>query len=235
MFPANVVYRQSFDDGSLVPDIGRVERPQDPKTCEFAEGGVFGKCLAAGSVRFDRDADGEPFMNTISSGTVICWVRYVMDPPQGERTGFEFLLADVDAPAGQRGRLMMLKLRDCGLAGLYEYFEGSKRQAKSVITTISYARSWQNPWPKGEWRMFAMTWGGGWLSISQNGADFQTCVLDRRLLPLKYGCELRAPGIRGKDRFYQLDEFTILNRALTKDELHRLYEETMKCRNMQRF
>ena len=43
MFPNHVVYRQGFDDATLLPDVGRVAKVQDAASCEFAEGGVFGR------------------------------------------------------------------------------------------------------------------------------------------------------------------------------------------------
>ena len=225
MFPLHVVYRQGFDDATLVPDVGRVAKVQTASSCEFAEGGVFGRCLSAGRVKYSRDADGRPFMDTQNAGTAVCWVRYVQDPPEGRKTGFTFLIGDTEAPPGQRGRLLALKLHDNGIVFLFECFVGKKRITASAMTGISYEE-----WKKGEWRMFAFSWGGGKIGISQNGADFNEVPCERRLPPLADGIEIRAPELRGSDRFYQLDEFAVLDRKLTNAEVLDLYRETMKCR-----
>ena len=227
MFPGEIVYHQGFNDGTLIPEIGSVKKVQDPKSCEFGEGGVFGGCLVAGSLRFGQDSGGEWFLNTLAPWTLIVWVRYVEDPPQGEKTGFDFFFADVDAPPGDRGRFMMLKLHDCAIAGIYEYFEGKKRFAKSTTTAVAYERSWSNPWRKGEWRMFALSYGAGKLSISQNGTDLHTVALDKRVYGPK-GVEIRAPSIKGTSRFYELDEVTVLNRELSENELIAIYKESIK-------
>ena len=50
--------------------------------------------------------------------------------------------------------------------------------------------------------MFAFSWGGGKIGISQNGADFSEVPCERRLLPLADGIEIRAPEVRGKSRLY---------------------------------
>lgn len=225
LFPADVVYRQGFDDGTLIPDVGRVAKTPDPKRCEFAEGGVFGRCLSAGSVHFGRDADGLPLMDTQVPGTAVFWVRYVEDPPEGRKTGFIWFIADMVAPEGQRGRLMALKLHDNGIIFLFEYYIGKKRFTASAQTGISYEE-----WQKGEWRMFAVSWDGDKLGLSQNGMDFNEVPYNLRLLPLQDGIELRAPGLREKGRFYQLDEFAVLDRKLSNAEIRKLYVETMKCR-----
>ena len=225
MFPLHVVYRQGFDDATLMPDVGRVAKVQDAASCEFAEGGVFGRCLSAGRVRLGRDADGRSFMDTQTAGTAVCWVRYVQDPPEGRRTGFTFLIGDMVAPPGQRGRLLALKLHDNGIVFLFENFVGKKRITASAMTAISF-----EDWKKNEWRMFAFSWGGGKIGISQNGADFSEVPCERRLLPLADGIEIRAPEVKERSRLYQIDEFAVLDRKLTNNEVLELYRETMKCR-----
>ena len=225
LFPRHVAYRQGFDDGTLIPDIGRVAKLSDPTRCEFAPGGVFGRCLSAGRVTFDRDEDGVPFMDTLTAGTIVCWIRYVQDPPEGRQTGFIFFMGDMVAPAGERGKLMALKLHDNGMLFLFEYYVGKKRITASAISGISFEE-----WRKNEWRMFAFSWGGNTIGISQNGGDFEEVACERKLLPMADGIEICAPELKEKGRFYQLDEFAILDRRLTNGEVLALYTETMKCR-----
>ena len=227
MFPSELTYMQSFDDGTLVPEVGVVGKVQDPSTCEFADGGVFGKCLAAGDVAYpNASADGEPLMDTRAAGTLICWVRYVGEPAKGEWTGFQFFLAGLNGPGEPKKTLYFMKLNDRAMSFLYERYNAEgKRFPKSASSGVLFA-----DWPKGRWRMLAATWGGGELGISQNGSPFVKMAYDEPMGEHKGDVRIRAPFLREKSRFYQVDEVSVLNRKLTDKEIRALYVETAKAR-----
>ena len=226
MFPEELTYMQSFDDGTLVPEVGVVKKVQDPSTCKFADGGVFGKCLAAGDVAYPNAAGGEPLMDTRAPGTLICWVRYLEEPKKGEWTGFQFFLAGLNGPGEPKKTLYFMKLNDRAMSFLYERYNAEgKRFPKSASSGVLFA-----DWPKGRWRMLAATWGGGELGISQNGSPFVKMAYDEPLGEHKGDVRIRAPFLREKGRFYQVDEVAVLNRKLTDGEIRALYDRIADVR-----
>lgn len=227
LFPAEITYLQHFDDGTGFPDVGTVDRTrQKASQLEFAEGGVFGNCLAAGEVSGDFDASGRPFIDLAGSGTVICWVRYMEDVPEGKNPGITYFSCALDPDPKTWRRLLMMKQSGIGWMNFFYEYVTDKRYVVCANTDLSFKH-----WKKGEWKMTVATWTQDKIGFSQDGAPLVETAYEEKLAPMKGRFAIVAPAVGGKGRFYQVDEFAILNRKLSNEEIRTLYDETVRERN----
>ena len=212
LFPGDLVFLQTFDDGSLLPQVGAPAKSWREPPAEFAADGVIGQCLAAGGARFSEDAFGAPILDTTGSGTVVCWVRYVDEVAPGAEPPIFFFTAQL-AQTPKPGRLLCFKQRrDPDMVAMYECHT-DRRIAAGARIKSSY-----RDWPRGEWRMVAMSWTPERIGISVGGSPFTEVPYDRALGRAS-SFSFAAPPPSDKKRFYQIDECAILSRKLTDAEI----------------
>lgn len=219
MFPQNLTFLATFDDGTANPDVGVIS-PKAVPPCETADGGVIGKCLASRRCSYALDIDGKPFMDTLASGTVICWVRYVEDPPEGKRPGIFFFDAAMKNDArGKQRRLMMMQQADVSrMNALYQCMT-DKMQSATATTRNDYRE-----WKKGVWKMCVMTWTQDKIGFSHDGAPLYEVALGESFTELSsFTICAPDPAYNGKSRFFQVDECAILNRKLTDSEIKEVH------------
>jgi len=230
MFPDNLIFLLTFDDGTCQPEVGAVAAPAKPPkkpTCETAEGGVFGRALSAadgGRVEFTKDMDGQPLLDLSASGTVVCWIRYMNPVPKGKNPGITFFSIGLGkTPTRSYGRLLMMKQADISWMNAFYEYVTDKRRTVAANTGCSYAT-----WKPGVWKMCVMTWTQDKIGFSQDGAPVYEQAYSEKFGPF-WRFTLSAPDLRKDSRGFQLDEFAILDRKLTDAEIKALYDETLKA------
>ena len=212
LFPGDLVFLQTFDDGSLLPQVGVPATSWREPPAEFADGGVIGRCLAAGGARFSEDAFGAPILDTTGSGTMVCWVRYVGEVSSDAEPPIFFFTAHL-AQTPKPGRLLCFKQAgNPDMVALYESYTDRRITAGARIES-SYLK-----WPRGEWRMVAMSWTPEKIGISVGGSPFAEVPYGRALGKAS-SFSFAAPAVSDKKRFYQIDECAILSRKLTDAEI----------------
>lgn len=225
LFPGDLVFLQTFDDGSLLPQVGAPAKSWREPPAEFAADGVIGQCLAAGGARFSEDAFGAPILDTTGSGTMVCWVRYVEEVAPGAVPPIFFFSAHL-AQSPKPGKLLCFKQgNDPDMVAMHESYTADRRVAAGARAESSYGK-----WPRGEWRMVAMSWTPEKIGISLNGSSFAEVPHDRAI-GRATGFAFVAPPVKGAGRFYQIDECAILSRKLTDAEIaavHAAFVESKK-------
>ena len=213
LFPRELVFLQTFDDDSMLPQVGAPAASWREPAAVFADGGVIGRCLSAGGAWFADDAFGEPMLDTTGSGTMVCWVRYVEEVAPGAVPPIFFFSAHL-AQSPKPGKLLCFKQgNDPDMVAMHESYTADRRVAAGARAESSYGK-----WPRGEWRMVAMSWTPEKIGISLNGSSFAEVPHDRAIGSAT-GFAFVAPPVKGAGRFYQIDECAILSRKLTDAEI----------------
>ena len=220
MFPDDILVLLTFDDGTVQPEVGVLPSSGRPPAFETADGGVSGRCLSAARVAFPPvDAYGKPLIDFEASGTVICWVRYVDSVPKGKNPAITFFSAGF-RPEGRCSfkRLIMMKQGGASCMDAFYEYVTDKRHAASAVVPCDYAS-----WPRGEWWMCAMTWTREKIGFSKNGEPVVEKAYGEKFgVPSHFA--VSAPSVSESGRFYQVDEFAVLNRKLTDAEIRAVYE-----------
>lgn len=217
LFPGDLVFLQTFDDDSLLPQVGAPAASWRETPAEFADGGVLGRCLSAGGSWFAADAFGAPILDTTGSGTMVCWVRYVEDVAPGASPPIFFFSAHL-AQSPKPGKLLCFKQgNDPDMVAMHESYNANRRIAAGARIESPYGK-----WRRGTWRMVAMSWTPETIGISLNGSPF-TEVPHDRVIGRASGFAFAAPPVKGPGRFYQVDECALLSRRLTDAEIAAVY------------
>lgn len=225
LFPRAVTFMQTFDDDSLLPDVGMPPANWREPAAEFVDGGVRGRCLAAGGTWLANDRFGEPLVDTTVPGTAICWVRYMEEQPAGQlakdEPGFTFFCTHQDQKP-KAGRILAMKSHRHGdMFVMYEYYTDRRKTASA--RQDSTFRNWK----PGVWRMVVFCWTQNQIGMSIDGLPFDMQSYDKRLGSVA-GFGFEAPAVNGKSRFFQIDECAILNRKISNKGVKRLYDEYQK-------
>ena len=196
LFPRELVFLQTFDDDSMLPQVGVPAASWREPAAEFADGGVLGRCLSAGSSWFTADAFGAPMLDTTGSGTMVCWVRYVDAVAPGAVPPIFFFSAHL-AQSPKPGKLLCFKQgNDPDMVAMHESYTADRRVAAGARAESSYGK-----WLRGEWRMVAMSLierflGTKLVKHSLELAHVQPALLGPLivLLELRCGNELQGHG-----------------------------------------
>lgn len=218
MFPQDLTFLATFDDGTAQPDVGTIAA-KAVSPCETAEDGVIGRCLAYNHCRYSVDVDGQPLLDTLSSGTMICWIRYVEDPPAGKYPGFSvFDISMKNSETGKGRRLLVQQQADVNrLNALYEC------RTDKLNAYFASSRNHYRDWPKGQWKMCVLTWTRDKIGISHDGAPLYEVAIGNDLSELSHFTICAPAKGYNKTRFYQIDECAVLKRKLTDDEIKAVY------------
>lgn len=225
MFGDSVTLFVPFDDGTCAPAAGELT-PLAAQTGGVIEpGGIFGKRLAAGSVRFALDRAGRETLDTTVPGTVLCWVRAEYVPP---KTGLEPAMIFFTAQSKDAKRKLYGMKR-----GGTKWGWGPVETFYEVFTTrggrtVCYA-SRDLPmtrWTPGRWYLTAMTWTPEMIGFSLDGGPFTFASYRNALGSFDGSFGWLAPSVAqgvGK-RLYSIDDCAVLNRAIKDDEIRCYYE-----------
>ena len=238
MFPRELTFLSTFDDGTLEPSLGKTTKGKAFKDFALDDDGVFGKALVSGYFSYAQDKI-RPLVDTSKPGTLICWVRLNVELKpnrQGLITyepGFTFI--DLLGPDGS----LLVKKSDTHSwgKGAMQVFACTKDKfGKSRMCNASAACTCTD-WKVGEWRMVAAAWTAEKLYISVNGRPFSSSPLAAPLKPHLGPFYLQVKMWRHKDAAadakaggYAVDEVAALNRKLSDEEVAALYAATLKSR-----
>ena len=223
MYSDEITFSASFTD-TLEADMangkGEPRRIMMKDTPVTYKPGMFGKALASNSIMYD--AAGNVDMR--SPGTAVCWASPTWDStPQKKEPGFT-IFSIMGSSKDQVYDLICGKMSNQpwnkGHLNAYVQYNYGK---KGVTSCIIWDRGMVSQWPAGEWHLFVVTWGNGTISYSVDGKKSSVSELKE---------VLAAPTdwftVRANTKFI-VDEFTILNKRLTDEEIAKLYEAGLKA------
>ncbi|OQA83597.1 MAG: hypothetical protein BWY31_02826 [Lentisphaerae bacterium ADurb.Bin242] len=229
LFPSDIRFHLSFNDGTCSAEMaGGKAEPTRLLGTPVYDKGLFGKCLAAGQAVFDAKDN----LDLSMPGTVILWVAPANwpseKPADGKEPGFGAFYAHgsgkgygYDFIVGKMGG------QPWGAGHMNTYVQYQPSAIKHV-NCVMYDRGRVSGWKNGEWRMLASTWKPGTFTNSVNGS--KSAVSTLKVL-MSSPTQLFRIGTSGKEGTWRIrvDELVILNRALTDEELKKLYDETLKA------
>ncbi len=221
LYPSDIRFYASFNDSTMEPDLASGDAVptlvQGPP--EFTEG-VSGKGLALGRAFFRAPRNFE----LKTPGSVIFWVSPVNWPDKAAKepgftafSGWTVKRAEV-LTAGKSVN------QPWGKSGLNAYMQFPKNHVNCSLMFKGNAKDWKN----GRWHMLVLTWRPAGFSYSVDGGKSQFSYLKT---PVGTDSEGFYFGISGKKEpcTVAMDEFVILGRALSDDEIAKLYEESRKA------
>ena len=219
MYGDDLMFLLSFDDGTSQPDVGMSESPRH-LTCETGEGGVIGRCMTAGSLRF-RNGLGSPVVDLTRPGSLIVWVKMCRMPdPATKEPGQPFIAWDM----GVNKRLILQKSPDVnwGFGNVRLHYRGGGQGAR-YVRYVDFPLSVTTCTP-GVWRMLVVVWTADKFGLSLDGEPvretvcgfpFSDCALD------VFGPAL---NLSPAQRIFAVDEVAVLSRRLSDAEIKSIHD-----------
>ncbi len=228
MFGDDIIFSLNFDTGTLNADMssGAPEPKQIVTPAEFTDNGLFGKALLSGCIKYF----GEKNLDLAKPGTFITWVRPDdwpaakpadnMEPGfscfdglgRNPEYGFELIVGKMGGQPWGHGHF-----------NTYVQYSGKIPH----VNCLNYDRARAAEWEKKEWRMLAVTWGNGNFTTSINGMPSKSASLKKQMTGKTIEFYL---GVNKKKERVMQDEVVILKRALSDEEIKKLYDEVLKAK-----
>jgi len=220
----NVTFHMTFDQGDCTADMaGGNADPSSQKSkipVTFADKGVFGKAMKSGECRYQAAGN----LDLSKPGTVIFWVSPTWEtvkPANGKEPGFTAFSATGRTGDYEYDFIMgKMKGQPWGHGHINNYVQYRPASIRHV-NCIRFTAGKTADWPRGEWRMFACTWKPGSFTNSVNGTPSVSSNLVKMTSGTTRFFVLKSP------ENILLDEVVILNKALTDEELAKIYRETI--------
>lgn len=226
LFPGDVTFYLSFDEENSNADMagGKGEPARKIGTVSYADGVFGGKSLRSGQLQFDAAKN----LDLTLPGTVILWVAPENWPaektePKEKEPGFGAFYAH-----GGSYELIIGKMGGQpwgnGHMNTYVQYPKLKKHVNCIVYGAGVAKNWKNR----EWRMLACTYKGGNFTNSVNGRKPVTSVLPALMAEPTRFFRLGTTA-KDSDQYRVLvDEVVILKRALSDEEIRKLYDESIK-------
>lgn len=230
LFEKEITFSVNFDDGTVNADMANgKDTPMrlQSKTTKCAPKGLFGQALLFGRIQYDAALN----LDLTVPGTLIYWIAPVNWPTQkpadGKEPGFTAFYG-VGQANDYRYNLISGKMRGqpWNAGHFITYVQYSSKTRIPHVTQVTYDRGRASSWKNGTWKMFAVTWGGGKFAVSIDGAPSLSASLNKLMAGKTHYFILHTDGS------VMLDEVTILNRALSDNEIRKLYDAVLKVRNV---
>ncbi len=217
-YGSNVTFYLSFNEDKLTPEIAQ----GDPKlrskkqNVKFSKG-LFGKALSSGRIQFN----GEKNVDLSKPGTIVIWVSpqnwkkvikepYIIPFVGHRNTGYNLLLGRQGCKWG-KSRIYA-----------YAYFAGKKKN----IFLPFYGQGGGHIWENGKWYMLALSWDPTNIYLTVNDGKTVSKMITAPLgLTFNFFTLQVAKGEAPK---LLVDEFVVLNKQLSNEELIKIYQETIK-------
>lgn len=220
----NVTFHMTFDQGDCIADMaGGNAEPSSKKVktpVSFDDKGLFGKAMKSGECRYPAAGN----LDLSKPGTVIFWVSPTWEttmPANGKEPGFTAFSATGRAADYEYDLIMgKMKGQPWGHGHINNYVQYRPAAIKHV-NCIRFSAGKTATWPRGEWRMFACTWKPGTITNSVNGTPSASSNLVKMTSGTTRFFVLKSP------ENILLDEVVFLNKALTDEELAKIYQETI--------
>lgn len=222
LYGGHTTFRLDFDGGDAAPSVGGVAPHGDPLV---ADGGMFGsKGLVGGHARF-ATGKGSKVFDTTRPGTLVFWLKLTGKPD--DQSGFEPGETFFSAQWTPRKRVLVFKQGNLkwGTATVDAFYESMRADGRRVTDRIGCGAGSMKTWNLGGWHMCAMTVTQDSLAFSWDGAPFRKTVLKES--PGPFGGTLGF-GIGRRDGgpgHYVMDECTLLDFALSDDQVRELHDE----------
>ena len=243
MFPRDVTFHLTFDDGTVDPSVGLTKMRGAAFDGAAFEDGLFGKACVAGWFRYEQDPRS-PLLDATRPGTAVVWVklrREAQPVDVGKRElplepGTSFLRAE-----GPDSRFLIFR-KSTDLywksGEIWLLHGGLDHETRARFQTYASQRCSFVGWEVGEWRMVAAAWSADALYVSVNGAPWSKAMctpLVAMLRPLWVQANsVYGPKNRSTDGLVALDEITIFSKRLSETELKLLYERTCRAAGIRR-
>ena len=222
-WPADVLLYQSFDSGTMIPDIGYATFDAKAKNVTFEKDGVLGSCYA-GRGRFDyrRKDPSIRLIDTTKPGSIIVWVKYLGEREPLKKTNgqWESGFGMLQAVGGNGNTFFLMKSADCrwNMGTIKFHLQSTKPDGKIFRGgSAGYPSSYKD-WKPNEWRMVAVGWTVDKMRISVNGEPFKESPLTVTL------GDFSGHFFLTSDENTRLDELVVLARGLTDEEVADIYK-----------
>jgi len=217
-FSDNITFYLNFDESNMIPNLASGNNKVRGKGGEFTWGkGLFGKCLRSGQANYF----GPKNLDFSAPGTVIFW----MAPSNWKKIEREDYFWPFIGFTKKTKIILGRQGAKWGKTRIYAYATTPKGK-KNINAGVKSGSA--KVWKPGQWHMIAMTWGPDTLGISVDGKKQLEKSLEEPL-------GIKTPWFlfgaqKSADKGLQVlqDEFVIMNKKLSDDEIKSLYEETIK-------
>jgi len=223
-FPADVLLYQSFDSGTMTPEIGYATFDAKAKNVRFEEGGVRGSCYAGtGRFNYRRKDPSVKIIDTTKPGSLVVWVKYLDERQPIRKTNgqWESGFGMLQIVGGNGNTFYLMKSADCrwNMGTIKFHLQSTKPDGKIFRGgAVGYTSSYKD-WKPDEWRMVAVGWTVDKMRISVNGEPFKESPLEATL------GDFNGHFFLTTDEKTRLDELVVLGRGLTDEEVKSVYDE----------
>jgi len=234
LFGDDLAMLVSFDDGKGEADImdGEIEvNAGKSKNPQFAEEGAWGKCFSDGSLSYKTKFENVDFGKPC---TFAFWMALATDDPAFDKLGACMPVALCPARDGAFLQLQRQGWTKC--ANLFTSLSVPGKKTNNTMARI-FGISKTTQWKKGEWHLVAITWTPEELGLCVDGIHYTVAALPSSIpkifeLSDNPGIDGLWLGVSPKD--LKLDELMFFSRKLSKDEIQKLYQESLKNMQMER-
>lgn len=218
----DVSFYINFDEAQLAQLASGEDSPfRTQGTVDYVDG-FSGKALRHGYLFF-RGADN---MDLTGSGTLIYWIapekEFKTPPADKKEPGFNAVCLSGGKYTYSlfSGKMGGQPWRKGPLNSYVQYAPKLKTQHVNCVEKKWYHIS---DWSPSDWKMFAVTWKPGSFTASVNGGPMNSSVLK---VPMTGSSDEIRLGFSPKPMEAQMlmDEFVILKKALTEQELKEIYD-----------
>ena len=220
LFPQDILFHVSFDEGKADAEMaaGKAEPIKTGKELVYGDGVFGGKALMGGKAVYH----GEKNLDFSVPGSIICWISPVgwtealsANGKGRSYTAFQAYGKDYQFVMGKMGG----QPKGVQHMNFYFYYPPSK-----AVSCINYnSAGFRKP---GEWKMLVATWDSGSFTTNVNTRQASgkkgviTTPPQRFSIGDSDSAEPEFPLL--------VDELVILKRALSQEEIKKLYEESVK-------
>jgi hypothetical protein len=217
-FAENITFYVNFDESSMVPTLAAGSSNIRSKTGEFAfEKGILGKCLRSGQASYF----GAKNLDFTAPGTVIFW----MAPWKWEETAKEGYFWPFIGFTDKSKLTLGRQGGKLGKTRIYAYVTTPKGK-KNIYLGVAGGSA--KNWRAGQWHMITMTWTPDSIGISVDGKKLLEKSLEEPLGTKPNWFLFGAQKTANKGLQVLQDEFVVLNKKLSDDDIKTLYNETIK-------
>lgn len=226
LFPNDVIFHLSFDNGDCTADMagGKAEPRRIEGKAGFGEGVFGGKALLTGRPIYDAAKN----LDMTASGSIILWIAPVNWPTEktadGKEPGFRAFFANAADYQFYIGKMSGQPWLYGGHLNNYVQYP----KPTPHVNCIRYNDGTTAKWKNGEWRMLVATWGGGMFTNSVNGKKSRVSQLKKLMTAPTSWFQVGATENNGRYQFLT-DEVVILKKALSDEEIQKLYEASLKA------
>jgi hypothetical protein len=221
-YSSNITFYLNCDSEDMLPAMAAGDSKVRTKAGTFTfEKGLFGKALRSGRATYTSKAKNSklPNIDLSSPGTLIIW----LSPWNWKKVEKEGYFWPFIAFAGNKKIQIGRQGDKWGKARIYAYITN---QGGENTYLPMYGHGSGHNWKQGVWHMVALSWDPESLGLSVDGSAFSKKTLES---PFKHEVSWFLVGAQKNEKGFQVlqDEFVILNKQLSDQEIKTLFDKTM--------